>query len=546
MDSRIVCLIGSGDSTKSTILKAIEWVFWPTWNLAANDTDFYHENTKDPIIIRCTFSDFPDKLLAEDKFGLYLRKPYISFDKTSDDEPCDTLPLCLTMQLTVDSSLEPKWEIISNRQESKIIAYGDRKLIAVGAIGENCSRDMVWGKYSILQKYADAKGVLHEAYTSALRDVAEKADLSKLDVVASNLKDVGKKYGVNFNAEIKNKLLIQNGSFSSSVGVFDGEDPLSQFGTGSQRLISMGLNVNAADGNVLLLIDEIENGLEPYRLRSLINEFRSDRNANRQIIMTTHSPVAIAECTVDELLVIHSKDGVTEAFPLNNDDDEAKAVVQAQVRSNPEALLCKRIIVCEGKTEIGFIRALDNYLSREKKYRMAFRGIGTADGGGSKIFRCAKLLHLCGYNICVLMDSDIEAEDPDKKDLGSSGISVFDWDKPNAFEEQIFLDASVEVAHDILKIAIEDRGIISVKDTLENNGVRCEHNNDEIAIPSMTPEVQKKIGSIAKKKHVEWYKRVDLGEMVGNVVFDNWAKLPEETKTKKVVTELIRWVMEDD
>ena len=33
LDSRVICMIGAGDSTKSTILKAIEWVFWPSWNL---------------------------------------------------------------------------------------------------------------------------------------------------------------------------------------------------------------------------------------------------------------------------------------------------------------------------------------------------------------------------------------------------------------------------------------------------------------------------------------------------------------------------------
>ena len=29
-DERVVCLIGAGDSTKSTILQAIEWILWPS------------------------------------------------------------------------------------------------------------------------------------------------------------------------------------------------------------------------------------------------------------------------------------------------------------------------------------------------------------------------------------------------------------------------------------------------------------------------------------------------------------------------------------
>jgi predicted ATP-dependent endonuclease of OLD family len=41
-DSRIICLIGAGDSGKSTLLTAIEWALWPSWSLIATDTDFYN------------------------------------------------------------------------------------------------------------------------------------------------------------------------------------------------------------------------------------------------------------------------------------------------------------------------------------------------------------------------------------------------------------------------------------------------------------------------------------------------------------------------
>ena len=40
-DQSLFCLIGKGDSTKSTILEAIRYVFYPQWNLALCDSDFY-------------------------------------------------------------------------------------------------------------------------------------------------------------------------------------------------------------------------------------------------------------------------------------------------------------------------------------------------------------------------------------------------------------------------------------------------------------------------------------------------------------------------
>ena len=278
-----------------------------------------------------------------------------------------------------------------------------------------------------------------------VREVAKNADLSALDSVSETLTEVGKKYGIDFNSEIKSRLLIQGGSISSNVGLFDGDAPLSQFGMGSQRLLSMGLNISAAPGEAVLLIDEIENGLEPYRLRNLINEFRLEHGVSGQIIMTTHSPIVVAECTIDELMVVHSVSGVTNAFSLKGDDLEANKSIQAEIRRNAEAFLSRRIIICEGKTEIGFIRAVDRYIASTKNYRMAYKGVGTADGNGSSIFKCADILSSCGYDICILMDSDKDSEDTEKQRMRSAGIPVFDWDKPNAFEEQCFIELPMQV-----------------------------------------------------------------------------------------------------
>lgn len=543
-DSRIACIIGAGDSTKSTLLKAIEWAFWPSWNLIVNDTDFYHEDIANPIVIRCTFYEFPNKLMAEDKYGLYLRKPNTELVGEVNDEPTDGGPYCLTIQFTADSSLEPKWEIVCNRLEPKPIPHSDRRTLSFGVVGEGCSKDMVWGKYSILQKYADAKGVLHEAYTAALRDVVDKADFSKLDDIATTLSDIGKKYGVGFENSLKSRLLIQNGSFSSTVGLFDGDVPLSQMGTGSQRLISMGLNINISDGDSLLLIDEIETGLEPYRIRSLINEFRTEYSTSGQIIMTTHSPVVVAECSIDELLVAHSISGETKAVLLKSSDADTKDNIQKQIRSNSEAFLSKRLIVCEGKTEMGFIRAFDEFLNRTQAYRMAYKGIGTADGNGANIFNCANILAEAGYEICILMDSDNENEDNNKSLMRSNGISVFDWKKPFAFEEQVFSEISIDTINQALKIAVGKKSCDSIKRNLSGSSIPFNVSGDSIVIEKITSEQRIQLGTIAKNNG--WFKNIGLGQRLGHLVFSEFDLLDADSGIKSVVNDLAAWVMKYD
>ena len=51
------------------------------------------------------------------------------------------------------------------------------------------------------------------------------------------------------------------------------------------------------------------------------------------------------------------------------------------------------------------------------KTRFAYHGVGTAlGGGGGNHFLLAKLLKKCGYEVCILMDSDIPSEEKGKKE----------------------------------------------------------------------------------------------------------------------------------
>ena len=532
-------MIGAGDGTKSTLLKAIEWILWPTWNLYATDNDFYNSHTSDNVILQGTFTELPKELLSEEKYGLYLRRYGIPLEDGVDDEPIDSEPVCLTIRLTIDSSLAPVWEVVCNRKDPKPISHKERQLLVVGCVGTNCDRDMLWSRYSVLQKYANSKEVLHESYIDTLREVSNNAEFCQLDGVSKTISSIGRKYGVELSTEVKSKLIMQNSTLSSSVGLFEGGAPLSQRGLGSQRLLSMGLNIEATSDGAILLIDEIETGLEPYRLKSLINEFRTNHSTSGQIIMTTHSATVVAECTTHELLIIKSSSGITSAYPLQNPNQDVDGVIQGQVRRNPEAFLCRRIIVCEGKTEIGFVRAMDNFISNKLQYRMAYRGVGVADGGGDQVFACAKFLSEGGYDVCIFMDSDISEKEITKEDI-KRNIDIYDWDIGNSIEEQVFFDVSQHLAELLLHIAVDEKGLDSIAAKLSN--IPYELKEGVIRLKFITPEHQRRIGSMAKDKGSNWYKRIDLGEKMGDIVFDNWDHIGSTTTLHSTIKGLIDWV----
>jgi putative ATP-dependent endonuclease of OLD family len=80
------CLIGPGDSTKTTILDAIELCLNPRSYTFADDCDFFDLDIDTEVRIVVTFVDLPSEFKAEDRYGLHLRG-WNRERKIVEDEP---------------------------------------------------------------------------------------------------------------------------------------------------------------------------------------------------------------------------------------------------------------------------------------------------------------------------------------------------------------------------------------------------------------------------------------------------------------------------
>ena len=101
----INCLIGPGDSGKSTILDAIDFCLGARRNLAFCDDDFHRLQLDQPIQISITLGELDSHLRSMEAYGLHLR----GFDfqsGTIEDEPGSGLETVLTVELTVGDDLE--------------------------------------------------------------------------------------------------------------------------------------------------------------------------------------------------------------------------------------------------------------------------------------------------------------------------------------------------------------------------------------------------------------------------------------------------------
>ncbi len=114
-NSDFICLIGRGDSGKTTILEAISTVLSPSWNRTFYDTDFHRCDINKPIEVIVSMINFPSELLKDHKYGLYIRciNPV---NGDIEDALTEGYESVLTLKLIVDKTLEPKWTIINNRE----------------------------------------------------------------------------------------------------------------------------------------------------------------------------------------------------------------------------------------------------------------------------------------------------------------------------------------------------------------------------------------------------------------------------------------------
>jgi hypothetical protein len=314
---------------------------------------------------------------------------------------------------------------------------------------------------------------------------------------------------------------------SSGAGVLalhDGHIPARQAGSGTSRLLTLALQHEAAREGGITLIDEIEHGLEPHRLRRLLNvlltgqrldeqeqQLEEPTQSSNQTWATTHAAIAIGELQPERLAIVRSEDGNTTIQVPNS-------ALRPLLRKHPEAFLAHKIVVCEGKTELGFCRALDNYWAKSGK-SLAYVGAALVDGNGSEAPKTSQYFRVLGYDTALFGDSDTPLN-PDRHSLETSGVGVFLWDGQCCIEERMSIDLPWEGFLEMVQMAstIKDsttvRGAVAA---LLPSSSRVSNDPSEWRSAGVTEDVLRK--AFGRAAHDGgWFKRVDLSEPLGQLV----------------------------
>lgn len=541
------CLIGAGDSGKSTILDAAEAALNSRW-FSFSESDFLAGDTSNAIQIEVTVGELSRTLKSDERFGLYIRgwtqAGSLRDEPEGNDEPV------LTVRLTVDATLEPVWELTCDRVEMpRTLSNRDRALFGLVRLAGDDARHLAWGQGSVLSRLTgdnkEAATRLAEAYRAA-RESAKLGDIESLANTATAAEGFAKGLGAYVEGHYEPGLeLGRSGLSSGSIALHDDGVPLRLAGLGTRRLATLAIQKSAITEGAIILVDEIEHGLEPHRIIGAISQLRADQSAAvaasspvGQVLLTTHSDIALAECGAEALHVIQTSrpDRMTTAKKA-----EAPVPIAILMRFTPRALFARRILVCEGMTEVGLLLGVrEQWPSRHQGKPIEQLGVAIADGNGSQAPEMALALASLGYPTAIFMDSDVALPAHTAWLLNRAGVKVFEYGEMLNTEQAVFSAASNQRVQELLDIARTNHGETQVNDALfpkipglTHVTIREHFKQWEFNCNFSDPELKLIVANVAKNK--KWFKDQRYGREIGPIVWNIMGENPAAPLTQVLI-----------
>lgn len=544
----INCLIGPGDSGKSTVLDAIDLCLGARRTVQSTDADFHNLDVDAPISITLTIGELDDALKNLDTYGLYLRG-FNSATGEIEDEPEKELETVLTLNLTVGSDLEPVWTLLSDRARAqnatRNLTWGDRNRLAPTRIGTLTDYNLGWRRGSVLNRLTDEKADASAALAKAARDARAAFGVDAEKQLGETLRLVGdaaKELGIDIGDKARALIDAHSVTFGGGTISLHDEDgvPLRGLGTGSTRLLIAGLQRKAAGKSPLLLVDELEHGLEPHRIIRFLGSLGAKEAAPPlQVFMTTHSPVALRELAGSQLMVLRETDGGHEAWTVGTDDD-----IQGAIRLYPEAFLATSVIVCEGASEVGIVRGLDQHQSANGNTSVSAGGVALVDGKGEdKLLKIAGAFRILRYRVAIFRDDDVKPDPLKEKAFSDAGGTVFAWRDGRALEDELFLSLPEAAIGRLVDMAVEilDEDLVDAHlKSASGNARDLAAVRSELAAGDLSIVSRIALGRASRTKKASWFKNVTTMEEIGREIVGPFLG-DADAGFQEIVARALRW-----
>lgn len=417
-------ILGGGDVGKTTILEAIALLLSPSNTAFISEADYWARDSTQEFIIEAVMT-LPDTtgIGSQNTFAWpWAWNGQDAITPPADGEgdfPAPGEPV-YRVRVRGTTELELAWEVIQPNDEIAHFSTAVRRRIGLVRMSADDRNDR------------DLRLVYGSALDRLLADNALRARIGK-EVAGLNLHDSlndkareeieslnARMAGAALPSDLKLGLTTSRGlSIGALIGLMAAKNgvalPLSSWGAGTRRMAALEIASSTDKEASVTLIDEIERGLEPYRLRKLINTLASQHG---QIFLTTHSPVAIS-CAEDAHLWYLDSLGSIGALPRDK--------IGPQQKRDPETFLARVAVIAEGATEVGFLQYL---LEKAFRGNPLDHGVRVCDGqGNSATLDLLEALASSGLLFAGLVDDEGTAPERWKKLKSELKGRLYQWPK---------------------------------------------------------------------------------------------------------------------
>lgn len=368
------CLIGPGDSHKSTVLAAISLLLAPYPLGPCSEFDYFQRRIADGFEIEAYIGNLDLQLLGTEQ-----RVPHLFGWQNNAPVPLpegEAEPV-LRCQVRGNQDLELVYELpIQGADPMPPFSSGLRRKLMLARLAgeERATRDLRLGVGSLLDRHLktrDMRASVHQTIAAATNELEVPAPAAAaLTLIRETFRTAGLPTDIHLGL-VPTQGVGLVGMVALVSGANVGEAiPLANAGTGTKQLALLSLSAALAGIAPILVIDEPERGLEPYRQRKVAKRLIELAGPSGQVFLTTHAPSILEALPPDAIWRMRSN-----AEPLRFDGDALGKLLH----TDPEAFFAPFPILCEGATEVGLLEALLPALINRDLDAI---GVRLVDGGG--------------------------------------------------------------------------------------------------------------------------------------------------------------------
>ena len=445
----INCLVGPGDAGKTTILEAIALLLYPRRPPLISEYHYFRRRLHEGFEIEAVLGGLTDAVTGSMRVAPL--RGWLKGELQPLPDEAGAEPVLVT-RLTGSADLELTYELIPPSGDPLPFTTAMRQQLILAELGadDRGSRELRLAQGSLLERHLSGID-FRRPLTSAIANASTRLELpEEAQEAIARISERFRTEGL--PSALRLGLLAPQGfPLVGLLSLFSGADPaeavpLAASGSGTRQLALFRLALSLVEGAPVLVFDEPESGLEPYRQRAVIAELRRVITPGGQAFLTTHSPAILDSLDPGELWLLRSGESPASL---------GTGPIGDVVRRAPDALLSLLPVLCEGHTEAGFLRPLlDRLASADQLGSLDLLGVRLIPGTGQpKILDEADALLAAGIGCGLFADAEDKHSGRRQRLASQNRCAYGSWDGVRNVEEAVATWVPFEHLSEVVAVA---------------------------------------------------------------------------------------------